>query len=542
MSSLTVAKYLRISNEDQDKGQPDKLKSNSIANQRNLLTDYICQMPELQGAEVIEFCDDGWSGKNFERSAIKKLLEQVRQGKIQCIIVKDLSRFGRDYLTVGNYLSRVFPFLGVRFITVNDGFDSACTTDIDSLETSFKTLLYDLYSRDLSRKVKSAKRFQAERGDFLSPFAPYGYVKNPSNHKQLSIDPNAAQVVHRIFEMAAEGYGTIQIAKILNEEQIPTPMQYKRTSNCSRTFWNCVREDNFWTHTTVTVILRDERYTGKNIYGKRTREEVGSAHTVRVETKNWITTEHTHDAIVTKQEFERTQEQLRKYARRNTVLQGRKETVLYKKVRCGICGHTMARSKSKKPYYICKTHRVIDAYSCMKEPILESDLIENVLTGLRMQAYYAVEASRIWEEKQRNKMIDKDKGYQQISRLKEIRAGLENTIQELYESLALGEMEKEAYLATKSIATKKWEEVTAKIKKLEAELQNITADGKLDNPFIDHFSSYTEVEKLTKEIAADVLKEIFVYPDSQLHLVWNYQEDFKRLILDVEEDKNLKKE
>ena len=246
MSSLTVAKYLRISNEDQDKGQPDKLESNSIANQRNLLTDYICQMPELQGAEVIEFCDDGWSGKNFERPAIKKLLEQVRQGKIQCIIVKDLSRFGRDYLTVGNYLSRVFPFLGVRFIAVNDGFDSACTTDIDSLETSFKTLLYDLYSRDLSRKVKSAKRFQAERGDFLSPFAPYGYVKNPDNHKQLSIDTNAAQVVHRIFEMAAEGYGTIQIAKILNEEQIPTPMQYKRTSNCSRTFWNCVREDNFW--------------------------------------------------------------------------------------------------------------------------------------------------------------------------------------------------------------------------------------------------------------------------------------------------------
>lgn len=324
MSSLIVAKYLRVSNEDQGRRQPDKLESNSITNQRNLLTEFLCQMPELQEAEVLEFCDDGWSGKNFERPAVKELLGQVRQGKIQCIIVKDISRFGRDYLTVGNYLSRVFPFLGVRFIAVNDGFDSTRPTDIDSLETSFKTLLYDLYSRDLSRKIKSTRRFQAERGDFLSPFAPYGYIKNPSNHRQLSIDIEAAQVVHRIFKMAAEGHRTLQIARILNEEQIPTPMQYKRAANCSRTFWNCVREDNFWTHTAVTAILRDERYIGKNIYGKRMREEIGKAHTVSVEQANWIIVENTHEGIVTKQEFERAQEQLRKYAKRDTALPGKK--------------------------------------------------------------------------------------------------------------------------------------------------------------------------------------------------------------------------
>lgn len=169
----TTAKYIRLSSEDSDLGQEGKTESNSVTNQRNLLDAFINRTPELADTRVIEFCDDGWSGKNFERPAVQEMIAQVRAGQIQCIIVKDLSRFGRDYLTVGNYISCVFPFLGVRFIAVNDGFDSIRPADVDSLETSFKTLLYDLYSRDLSRKVRSAKRQRAERGDFLSPFAPY---------------------------------------------------------------------------------------------------------------------------------------------------------------------------------------------------------------------------------------------------------------------------------------------------------------------------------------------------------------------------------
>ena len=142
---------------------------------------------------------------SFDRPGFQEMIAQVRAGEIQCIIVKDLSRFGRDYLTVGNYISCVFPFLGVRFIAVNDGFDSIRPADIDSLETSFKALIYDLYSRDLSRKVRSAKRFRAQRGDFLSPFAPYGYIKDPADNHRLIIDPEAAETVRRIFRLTADG-------------------------------------------------------------------------------------------------------------------------------------------------------------------------------------------------------------------------------------------------------------------------------------------------------------------------------------------------
>lgn len=170
MSGFTVAKYLRLSSEDADLNKTEKLESNSISNQRNLLDSFISRTPDFSGAAVTEFCDDGWSGKNFERPAFQEMIAQVQQGKIQCIIVKDMSRFGRDYLVVGNYISRVFPFLGVRFIAVNDGLDSIRQTDIDSLDTSFKALLYDLYSRDLSRKVRSALFFRAKRGDYVAAF------------------------------------------------------------------------------------------------------------------------------------------------------------------------------------------------------------------------------------------------------------------------------------------------------------------------------------------------------------------------------------
>ena len=263
MSQYTLAKYLRLSSEDGDLKQTGKLESNSIANQRNLLDEFIRQSPEFYGSKVVEFCDDGWSGKNFERPAVKELIAQARIGEIQCVIVKDLSRFGRDYIIVGNYISRVFPFLGVRFIAVNDNFDSIRPEDLGSLETSFKTMIYDFYSRQLSRKVRDAKLQLARKGEFLSHHAPYGYTKDPDRKKHLVIDPPAAEVVRRIFQMVADGQSAAQTAKALNLEGVLTPMRYKLAANCSRTVWNCIREENFWTDQAIIRIIRDERYLGK---------------------------------------------------------------------------------------------------------------------------------------------------------------------------------------------------------------------------------------------------------------------------------------
>ena len=358
--SVITAKYIRLSSEDDDLGKSGKVESNSVTNQRNLLDAFISRTPELADTSVIEFCDDGWSGKNFERPAVQEMIAQARAGKIQCIVVKDLSRFGRDYLTVGNYISCVFPFLGVRFIAVNDGFDSIRPTDVDSLETSFKALLYDLYSRDLSRKVRSAKKFRAQRGDFLAPFAPYGYVKDPADKARLVIDPEAAETVRRVFHLAASGHSADQIAMALNRETVPTPMLYKRAAGCSRTRWPSIEENNFWTDTAVVKILRDERYFGKNIFGKRIRDRVGHTHTVKVSREDWIAVENTHEGIVTREEFDRAQTAMREFVEHGELK--KRDWPLRGKVRCGVCGHAMSYKLGKQMYFYCYTSRYNDSF------------------------------------------------------------------------------------------------------------------------------------------------------------------------------------
>ena len=523
---FVIAIYLRLSSEDDDLKQLGKLESNSIANQRNLLRDFISRNEEWVDADVVEFCDDGWSGKNFERPGVQKMIAQARQGHIQCIIVKDLSRFGRDHLIVDNYISRVFPFLGVRFIAVNDGIDSIRSEDVDSMDTSFKTLIYDYYSRDLSRKVRSAKELRAKRGDFLSPFAPFGYVKDPAKSSRLMIDPPAAEIVRYIFQMAIAGKRRVEIARTLNQESVLTPMQYKRTAGCSRTIWPCVHEDNFWTALSVTKILRDERYIGTNIYGKRFRDMVGHTHTVKVSRADWITVEQTHDGIVTREEFDRAQAAMRAFEEYD----GRMRKPSQRKVFCGICGHAMARSGGADAFYACHTSRVAFDYPCTEEPVPEADIQEVVLLGLRTQAAAAVEMERIWAERRQSKAGSPANVRKKLSALNEV---LTQQVKELYEGFILGQTSKTEYLAGKEAIVKSREAVSAQIEELKVCMENADADGHLQNRFVSCFRQYKDVETLTKKIADDVLEKIIVYPGGRLQVVWNYREDYEKLMLDL---------
>ena len=510
--------YLRLSRDDGDKEE-----SNSITGQRELLRDFIRTRPELR--EYAVRIDDGFTGSNFDRPSFKKMLEDVKAGRTNCIIVKDLSRFGRDYLTVGDYISRVFPFLGVRFISVNDGFDSSNPLDIDSLDTSFRTLIYDLYSRDLSRRVKSAKKARAERGAFLSPCAPYGYVKDPEDKNHLLVDTKAADVVRRIFQMAADGTKTWQIAAALNGEGISSPKNYKVEAGCTRTPWRSIREDNFWTANLVAKFLRDERYIGKTVYGKRSRDIVGSTHTVKISRNDWVIVPGRHEAIVSEALFEKAQICMREYREREVMTGG--GNPLKRKVLCGVCGHAMQRDNKKNGSYRCVTKRLNTGFDCSEERVPEADILEAVIDTIQVYAQYAVSIDRLLQTRQEQRQLDRKQAQRQLQTLQSRKARLDKRLQDLYEGLVEGEISRESFAAQKKALTAQAEKITRTVLELERKISG-SDDG--SNAVIELFKSYAGITALTREISIELLHSVTIYPDGRMDIRLNLVDEIEALM------------
>lgn len=522
---MTVAMYLRLSSEDIDLKSSDKTESESISNQRGLLKEFLRGRPEFAGAEILEFCDDGWSGKNFERPAFLQMMEQVKTGKIHCIVVKDLSRFGRDYLVVGNYISRVFPFLGVRFIAVNDGFDSTRQADIDSLDTSFKTLIYDLYSRELSQKVKSAKRQRAAKGLFLSPFAPYGYRKDPRDKNHLIPDPEAAAVVQRIFRLASEKHAPKEIASILNADGIPSPMRYKQKSGCSRERWPSIHEHNFWTRNSLYTILRDERYLGTAVYGKRERDMVGLVHSVKKTKADWITVAAAHEGIIEPELFQAAQAELKAFSEKDSPAPN--ANPLRRKVICGCCGYAMQLVKAKTPYYRCCSAELGLPYGCKTEPVSQTDIQDAVLALIRTYAQCAVDLDRLQaEQRQRIRQAQK-RAEKALTALQNRRQQLELLLQNLYEQLIDGSTDRAAYFAQKQKMTAQLQELTEKEAGLKAAASVSGADTL---PILERYRQYTELDTLTPSIAKELVQRVVVYPDSRLEVYLNCRDELEEML------------
>ena len=448
---MRTAIYLRISSEDADLRTGEKNESESISNQRSLLRDYVCSHADLSGSEILEFCDDGWSGTNFERPAVKELLEQVRRGQINCILVKDLSRFGRDYLTVGDYISRVFPFLGVRFISVNDGFDSSNPLDIDSLDTSFRTLIYDLYSRDLSRRVKSAKKARAERGAFLSPYAPYGYVKDPEDKKKWIVDEEAAAVVQKIFSLCASGKGPTQIAKWLKQQQILNPTAYCHAKGLPTS--NKPTADPYkWTNETVSRILERVDYLGHTVNFKTTKQSYKSKKKIWNDPENWVIFENTQPPIIEESVFLIVQN-IRKARRRPTKMgeMGMFSGLLY----CAECGGKMYQCRAtnfaeNQKYFICSTYRK-GKDLCTTHSIKNVVLHEIVLRNLREAISYVSEhEAEFIQDAAESDMRDRDAEFvrkrETLAKADTRIAELDRIISRLYEDNVIGKLSDERFI------------------------------------------------------------------------------------------------
>lgn len=278
-----VALYMRLSAEDANIGE-----SVSIANQRDLLYAFVRSRREFDGCPVLEFCDDGYSGVNFNRPSVQKLLSLA--GKtVSCIIVKDFSRFGRNLIEVGDYLDQIFPFLGVRFIAVNEGYDSGEGHGSSvSLDVSLKAMVYEMYSYDISEKIRCVQQAKMCKGEYLCAIAFYGYQRSKLKKNHLEIDTNAAEVVRRIFNMAVNGMVPSKIASELNREGILSPLMYRKKNHTDGIRgWKTAGERTYWTRENVRRIICDERYTGCLIGRKQTVVDISTKRTEPVPREDW---------------------------------------------------------------------------------------------------------------------------------------------------------------------------------------------------------------------------------------------------------------
>lgn len=518
---MNIAIYIRLSLEDGDLNAKGKAESESITNQRKMLTDYIRSSTEFCDADILEYCDDGYSGKNFNRPGFESLVAAAKAGIIQCIIVKDISRFGRDYITVGNYITKVFPFLGVRFIAVNDHFDSSRKGDIDSLDTSFKTLIYDMYSRDLSAKVISAKNNLAKRGVYINSVAPYGYRRNPEDKHNLLPDPKTAPTVKRIFTLVADGMSILDVTRHLNVEGVPTPSAAKVGTSSEHASW---REDCIWRPQAVYGIVRDRQYIGSTVFGKRRRTQIGVHLQPTSPLDTWIIVDDRHEPIVSKELYNKAQEQLGEYTQ--DPKHNLRDLPLRKKVYCGVCRRVILRSQGKNPYYRCQRPNYAPNAQCSQDKIFESELLEIVRETIRVQVRCAVELKRIMDIQHKKETAQASTLKAELGRLKGLQEQITMQNQTLYENFVDGKLSRDAYAAQKADLIQKREDAYTKEAKIKARLAAATEKA---NPVIQKYCSYADLDTLTDKSAIELLERITIFPDGLIDIKLAYADELAEL-------------
>lgn len=374
-----TAIYLRLSKEDSD---PVEGESNSIINQKNYILEYVKTKPELFVTSIE--IDDGYSGVDFSRPGFQNMMDNIKLGRINCVVVKDLSRFGRNYIEAGTYIEKIFPFLGIRFISINDNYDSEderCRQD--NILIPFKNLINDSYSRDISMKIRSHLQIKRNKGEFIGAFAPFGYKKSMENKHQLVPDEYAAGIVKKIYQWKLDGKSAGVIANTLNEIGIFSPFEYKKINGENYHTGFKKKYNGEWTALSVTRILKNEVYTGVLEQGKETTLSYKIRTRVQNPKKDWIRHENAHLPIITKEEYDRVQEMLLE----DTRIGSRKDEIyLFSGILfCGECGEGMVRQiihyKEKTySYYVCNGYK--RKQGCTSHRMKEEELKEAVLKTL----------------------------------------------------------------------------------------------------------------------------------------------------------------
>lgn len=339
-----TAVYARLSVEDNNRAGDRE----SITMQRYMLEKFVSAQEDMRLCGI--FCDNGETGTNFNRPNFERLMGEIRSRRIDCIIVRDLSRFGRNYVETGYYLEKIFPFLGVRFVAVNDSYDSAKDNGGNELILSLKNLVNDLYAKDISQKINSALSTKQRNGEFIGAFPPYGYLKSPEDKHKLVIDPETAPIVREIFRWKLEGLGMIQIARRLNEREVSCPAMYQYLHGYKKK--PPTGTGSIWQGQTIKMMTGNPVYAGHMAQGKTKKSLSDGQPTTVISKENWIIVQNTHEAIVGQDTFDRVQAIKEQRYEECCLRRGKyptTENIFKGMLICGDCGTKMARYKDVSP-------------------------------------------------------------------------------------------------------------------------------------------------------------------------------------------------
>ena len=531
-----TAIYARLSRED------NLSNSDSIENQIALLERYIDARPYLQLADI--FADNGFTGTDFERPEWQRLMEAVQQRKINCIIVKDLSRLGRNYIETGEFLEKICPFFGIRFIAVNDNFDTDTAEANGQLSVSLSNIINDYYAKDISRKVTSALRSKMEKGEYIGSWEKYGYVKSPENKNQLIVNPETAPVVRMIYQWRSEGMSYMGINKRLNDMGIPSPGQYKADRGIV-TNNNQKPRKILWNKHMVTDILKDITYLGHLAQRKTTQCLYAGIPFSRTEEQDWIQVENTHEAIIEPELFEKVQEINKKAAAAQKANRGKcdhlpkAKNIYGKKFTCADCGSVMKLVRSistnkDKVYFTfkCPAHEEHGARACTAKRMRKADVDEAVLSSIKAQFELFLDCREALDSllKAKKKQVKKAGKSDQAKELKKQLEKKKSVFSGLYRDLREGLIDGQDYAQTREILMEdisRLEKQLAELKSAKAEYEEPLQEAKIWETLIE---KYAHAEEISEELADAMIESMQMNGDNSLSIQFRYMDSFQAVL------------
>lgn len=512
-----TAVYARLSTEDLDE--------DTLDNQIYLLKSFVGEKTDMVLVDI--YADNGFSGTNFERPEFTRLMNDVKTGKVNCIVVKDLSRLGRNYIETGNLIENVFPFLNVRFIAVTDNFDTNEGGGVENMVASFKNLVNDVYAKDISRKIITAFRTKQKNGEYIGLVAPYGYLKSAENKNKFVIDEKTAPAVKKIFELYAGGYGLDRIARIMNESDYDCPRKYRYSIGITK---SDRYKNSKWGRTTINTILTNRAYIGDMVQGKVKQELCNNIVMHYTNKDDWIVVEGTHEAIIERNLFFEVQDILEKkkteqaVRRKNSKSREYKEENLLKgRIKCGCCGKSMnlaqnVRGNSISRSYYCSGYKELREAVCTnKNRINKSSVESKVLESIKKCIFNNIDESSLSLE-------IADKNTQDIKkRMVQIERAIRQTnskIADLYKDVSDGLIDENDYLLmkTKFLNDKKQLE---REEKLLSDNMKKTSDSAGKLRAADYLKKCKKAKKLDRKMVESFIELVTINDDKSIEITFS---------------------